>query len=151
MSKSIEQQAMDIAIESASKWNIEVLDTQFVKEGSAKYLRIYLYKDKGISINDCEKVHRDIDESIDLLDIKDSYFLEVSSLGYDKNLRTKREFELFMGTRVTINLYTKIEKSKCHEGILLKRDDNQTVLEVQGTELTFENENIAKINRVFGY
>ena len=149
MTKSIAKQAMEIATKHAFKWNIEVLDTEFVKEGSERFLRIYLYKPEGVSIDDCEILHRAIDEEIDMLDIKESYYLEVSSLGYDKNLRTDREFEIFNNTKVSIQLYKQIEKEKKFEGILIKRDQNITVLKIENSEIIFENKDIAKITRVF--
>lgn len=149
MTKNIAKQAMEIATKHAFKWNIEVLDTEFVKEGSERFLRIYLYKPEGISIDDCEIVHRAIDEEIDMLDIKESYYLEVSSLGYDKNLRTDREFEIFNNTKVSVQLYKPMEKEKKFEGILIKRDQNTTVLKIENSEIIFENKDIAKITRVF--
>lgn len=149
MTKNIAKQAMEIATKHAFKWNIEVLDAEFIKEGSERFLRIYLYKPEGVSIDDCEILHRAIDEEIDMLDIKESYYLEVSSLGYDKNLRTDREFEIFNNTKVSIQLYKQIEKEKKFEGILIKRDQNITVLKIENSEIIFENKDIAKITRVF--
>lgn len=149
MTKNIAKQAMEIATKHAFKWNIEVLDAEFIKEGSERFLRIYLYKPEGVSIDDCEILHRAIDEEIDMLDIKESYYLEVSSLGYDKNLRTDREFEIFNNTKVSVQLYKQIEKEKKFEGILIKRDQNITVLKIENSEIIFENKDIAKITRVF--
>ncbi len=149
MSKFISQQAFDIASEAAEKYNIEVIDSEFVKEGKDRFLRIYLYKPEGITIDDCEKVHRDIDDKIDNLDIKDSYILEVSSLGYDKNLKNKREFEIVKNTKIAINLYKQFENSKYHEGILIDRTDDFTIINANGTEIKFVNNDISKINRVF--
>ncbi|HOD92740.1 MAG TPA: ribosome maturation factor RimP [Clostridia bacterium] len=151
MAKSIAKQAFEIASRHAIKWSIEVLDTEFVKEGPDKYLRIYLYKPDGITIDDCEKVHRDIDEEIDMLDIKDAYYLEVSSLGYDKNLKTDREFEIFANSKVNIQLYKPIEKEKNYEGVLINRDQNITVIKIDEKEIIFENKDIAKITRVFEF
>ena len=149
MSKHIAQQAFEIASEAAEKYNIEVVDSEFVKEGKDRFLRIYLYKPEGITIDDCERVHRDIDDKIDNLDILDSYFLEVSSLGYDKNLRNSREFEISKNTKVAINLYKQFENSKYHEGILIDRNDDFTLINAEGTEKKFANNDISKINRVF--
>lgn len=149
MTKNIAKQAMEIATKHAFKWNIEVLDAEFIKEGSERFLRIYLYKPEGVSIDDCEILHRAIDEEIDMLDIKESYYLEVSSLGYDKNLRTDREFEIFNNTKVSVQLYKPMEKEKKFEGILIKRDQNTTVLKIENSEIIFENKDIAKITRVF--
>ena len=84
-----------------------------------------------------------------MLDIKESYYLEVSSLGYDKNLRTDREFEIFNNTKVSVQLYKPMEKEKKFEGILIKRDQNTTVLKIENSEIIFENKDIAKITRVF--
>ncbi|HQM96956.1 MAG TPA: ribosome maturation factor RimP [Clostridia bacterium] len=149
MTKNIAKQAIEIATKHAFKWNIEVLDAEFIKEGSERFLRIYLYKPEGVSIDDCEILHRAIDEEIDMLDIKESYYLEVSSLGYDKNLRTDREFEIFNNTKVSVQLYKPMEKEKKFEGILIKRDQNTTVLKIENSEIIFENKDIAKITRVF--
>ena len=64
MSKGIAKQALEIASKHAKKLNIEVLDAEYVKEGNERYLRVYLYKPEGISIDDCELVHRAIDKEI---------------------------------------------------------------------------------------
>lgn len=151
MSKYIAQQAFDIASEAAEKYDIEVLDSEFVKEGKDRFLRIYLYKPEGITIDDCEKIHRDINEKIDNLDIKDSFILEVSSLGFDKNLKNQREFEIFKNTKVAVNLYKQFENSKYHEGILIDRTKYYTIINTDGTEKKFGNNDISKINRVFEY
>lgn len=149
MSKGIAKQALEIASKHAKKLNIEVLDAEYVKEGNERYLRVYLYKPEGISIDDCELVHRAIDKEIDDLNISDSYYLEVSSLGYDKNLRTEREFEIFMNSDVEVSLYKAMDNEKKFTGTLKGRDADNTTLSIDDSLKIFENKNIAKITRFF--
>jgi ribosome maturation factor RimP len=149
MSKSIAKQALEIAAGHAKKMNIEVLDAEYVKEGNERYLRVYLYKPEGISVDDCEFVHKAIDKEIDDLDIRESYYLEVSSPGCDKNLRTEREFEIYMNSEVEVSLYKAMDNQKKFTGTLKDRDSENTTLLINDSLKIFDNKNIAKITRAF--
>jgi ribosome maturation factor RimP len=84
---------------------LELWDTQFVKEGSTYYLRIFIDKDGGISIDDCEAMSRAIDKELDRADpIEQSYCLEVSSPGIERQLTKDWHFEKYLGKTIMSRL-----------------------------------------------
>lgn len=150
MKENIASKIKTIAEPIAEKWGVEVLDIEYVKEGSSRFLRIYIYKSEGVSIEDCENVHRDLNQVIDgVIDIDDNYYLEVSSMGYEKGFRTDREFEIFKNTSIEINLYNLFEGEKHFKGILKEHDENKIIVVINNEEQTFLNKDVAKINRLF--
>jgi ribosome maturation factor RimP len=97
----------------------DLWDVEYVKEGSEWFLRITIDNPNGITINDCEKVHRTIEPIIDEADpIENSYRLEVSSPGIERELRTDRHFEVSIGKEVVLKLYTAINGKKHLRGKL---------------------------------
>lgn len=117
----------------------ELYDVQYVKEGRDYYLRITIDKEDGISIEDCEKVNRAIDDILDEADIiSESYFLEVSSPGIERILRKPWHFERQIGKNVNIRLFKPIDKQKELQGIL--REYNKEALELE------MNDEIVKID-----
>jgi ribosome maturation factor RimP len=150
MKENIASKIKTIAEPIAEKWGVEILDIEYVKEGSSRFLRIYIYKPDGVSIEDCENVHRDLNQIIDgVIDIDDNYYLEVSSMGYEKGFRTDREFEIFKNTGIEINLYNLFEGEKHFTGILKEHDENKIIVVINNKEHTFLNKDVAKINRLF--
>ena len=135
-----EQIAFDLASEIAEGFECYIYDVEYVKEGTLKYLRIYADKDGGISIDDCEKISRELSTHLDAKDpIKENYILEVSSPGIERKLTKKEHFERYIGSEIDINLFKQINGSKQHSGILKSYD---------GDFIEIENENgIVKINQ----
>jgi ribosome maturation factor RimP len=85
---------------------LELYDIEYVKEGPNYYLRIYIDKESGVSIDDCEKVHRFIENKLDEADpINNPYILEVSSVGIDKPLKTPSDYEKYRGRKIDVKLY----------------------------------------------
>ncbi len=151
MKKEFIETTYKIAEEEAKKIGVEVLDVLYLTENKEKFLRIYIYKDTGITIDLCEKLHRAIDPEIDLMDIDVPFKLEVCSPGYAKSLRTNKEFEVFKGSKVSIKLYKQFEGKKSFEGVLLNRDELNTIIEIEGQQKSFENKEISKITRFFEF
>lgn len=150
MKENIASKIKTVADPIAEKWGVEILDIEYVKEGSNRFLRIYIYKPEGVSIEDCENVHRNLNEVIDgVIDIDDNYYLEVSSMGYEKGFRTDREFEIFKNTNVEINLYNVFNGDKHYTGILKEHNENEVKFVINNQEHTFLNKDVAKINRLF--
>ena len=106
-------------------------DVRFVKEGALRYLRIFIDKDEGVSIDDCERVTRAIDAPLDELDpIEDAYTLEVSSPGIERELTEDWHFEMFLGAPVMVKLI---------------RPDESGVRELKGTLVANEKDSIELI------
>ncbi|MEE1050280.1 MAG: ribosome maturation factor RimP [Clostridia bacterium] len=90
-----------------------IYDVEFVREGGLYFLRVYADKDGGISIDECEEISRALSKKLDEADpIKQNYYLEVSSPGIERKLKTKEHFERYMGETVDIGLYKAVNGSK---------------------------------------
>ena len=135
-----EQIAFYLASKIAEGFECYIYDVEYVKEGTLKYLRIYADKDGGISIDDCEKISRDLSTQLDAKDpIKENYILEVSSPGIERKLTKREHFERYIGSEIDINLFKQINGLKQHSGILKSFD---------GDFIEIENETgLVKINQ----
>jgi len=117
--KNIESKLDSILREKIELLGYELYDIEYVKEGKDYFLRVYIDSESGISIDDCEKVNNVIDPLLDKLNlIGDSYFLEVSSCGLEKNLRKDIHFEKAVGKNIEIKLYQKVDNKKVFTGKL---------------------------------
>lgn len=125
----------------------ELVDVEFVKEAGTFYLRAYIDKEGGITINDCEVVSRRLSELLDEKDfIPDAYILEVSSPGLGRQLKKDKDFNRSLGEEVEVKLYQAIEKQKEFSGILESFDkDTIVITEEGGKSLTLERSNIAVV------
>ena len=110
--------------------NFELVDVEYVKEAGTWYLRSYIDKPGGITVDDCEAVSRQFSDRLDQEDfIEDSYIMEVSSPGLDRPLKKDKDFERNLGREVEIRTYRPIEKEKEFYGILCAYDDNSVTIE----------------------
>jgi ribosome maturation factor RimP len=104
-------------------------DVRFEKEGGAWYLRYFIDKEGGVNINDCEAVSRAVEKLLDEEDpIEQSYILEVGSPGTERELTKGRHFEQYIGSPVTVKLFSAANGSREHTGILKARTDDGTVI-----------------------
>ena len=125
----------------ADEYGLELVDVEYVKEAGEWYLRIYADKEGGITIDDCEKLSRDISPALDKEDfIEDAYILEVSSPGLLRPFKKDRDFERNIGEPVEMKTYRAINGSKEFTGIL-KAFDDQTIT------IADEKEEIRQFNR----
>ena len=125
----------------------EIYDVEYVKEGAEWYLRIFIDKEGGIDLDDCETVTDLINDPLDELDpIAEAYFLEVSSPGVERHLKSMRHFEKAVGEKIRIKTFVKMENSKEWVGILKAVDENGITLESNGKTIEFPFEKIAKAN-----
>ncbi len=127
--------------------NIEIVDIEYVKEAGQFYLRIYLEKEGGITLDDCAEVSRELNPILDEKDpIKDNYFLEVSSPGLDRPLKKDKDFERYKGRDVEIKLYKPMNGSKQFEGELVGlTEDNNIKVIIDGEEVDFTRKEVALI------
>ena len=119
-------------------------DVEYVREGSERFLRIYIDKEGGIDIEDCEAVHRAIDPVLDEKDpIAESYHFEVCSAGLERALIRPSDFEQFMGSPVLVKLYRPRNGLKEIPGFLRGYEDGRITLEAGKETITFEKSEVA--------
>lgn len=125
----------------------ELVDVEYVKEGDTWYLRAYIDKEGGISLDDCELISRKVSDWLDKEDfIQDSYILEVSSPGLGRPLKKEKDFARSIGKDVEIRLYKALNKSKEYTGILKAYDKESVLLQMEdGSDLSFPRADIALI------
>ncbi len=125
----------------------ELVDVEYVKEGDTWYLRAYIDKEGGISLDDCELISRKVSDWLDKEDfIQDSYILEVSSPGLGRPLKKDKDFARSIGKDVEIRLYKALNKSKEYTGILKAYDKESVLLQMEdGSDLSFLRADIALI------
>ncbi len=124
----------------------ELVDVEYVKEAGNWYLRGYIDKEGGITVNDCEAVSRAFSDKLDENDfIQDSYIMEISSPGLDRPLKKEKDFARSMGKLVEIRTYRPIEKQKEFCGTLTAYDNNSVTIDEEGTERMFDRKDVALI------
>lgn len=118
-----EQKVYDIALPLAENAGVVIWDINFVKEGAYKYLRVFIDKEGGISIDDCEALSRPLSKKLDELDpISESYILEVGSPGLERELLREEHFEAAIGLKVRARLIRAVDNCKEIIGSLISCD-----------------------------
>ena len=121
-------------------------DVEYVREAGSWYLRIYIDKEGGVGIDDCEQISRRLDPLLDEADpIPDSYVFEVGSAGAERELKRPRDFEQFMGHEAELRTYQPVDGSKSFIGRLTGYDDGAVTLSMGEKELRFEKNQIALV------
>lgn len=121
-------------------------DVEYVKEAGVWYLRLYIDKPDGVSINDCEAVSRPVSDLLDEADpIEGSYTFEVSSAGADRVLRKPEHFAAYIGGEVEVKLYRTQEGRKEQVGILKSYEDGNVTIETPAGEKILEKQDIAQV------
>lgn len=122
-------------------------DVEYVREAGTWYLRVYIDKDGGVSIDDCERISRELDPILDEADpIPDSYVFEVGSAGAERELKRPGDFAQFMGSEVEVKLYQPLDGAKSFVGILKAYSDDGTVTVASGKkELSFTKTQTAQV------
>ena len=131
--------------------NCELVDVEFVKEGSDWYLRVYIDKDGGITVDDCELISRAFNEILDREDyISEQYIFEVSSPGLMRPLKKEKDYKRSVGKLIDIKLYKPVDKCKEFTGVLDSYDkDTVTIKMDDDTQKTFDRSNLAMIRLAF--
>lgn len=127
---------------------LSIYDVEYIKEGTNWYLRIYIDKEEGVSIEDCENVSRAVDPLLDELDpIKTPYSLEVSSPGIERVLRRDEHFKKYLNKEVEASLFKSINGEKKIRGILVDFNDNTIKID----NLDVERKDISVIKTVYNF
>jgi len=111
---------------------LELFDIEYVKEGKDWFLRVYIDKEEGVNIDECEQVSQALGEKLDTKDvIEGTYFLEVSSPGVERPLKTKEDFKKSIDKNIFVTLYVHIDGEKQYEGVLKDFQDDVATIEYQ--------------------
>ena len=149
---NIEEKVEDLVKDKINELGYDLYDVEYTKEGKNYFLRIFIDNEKGIDLNDCEKVNDGIMELLDKADyIKEQYFLEVSSPGIERTLRKDKHLEDNIGKEVEISLFKPIDKTKQLEGILKDFNKNEVILDIQNTDVNVERKNISLIKTKYNW
>lgn len=131
--------------------HFELVDVEFVKEGSSWYLRVFIDKPNGIDLEDCALVNDALSEKLDSIDpdpIPQAYFLDVSSPGAERPLKKEADFQNALGEYIHISLYQAVDGEKIYQGILKALDQETLTLAIKiktrQKEVTFNRKEIAK-------
>ena len=142
-----EQRTEELLLPILKELGFELVDVEYVKEGGNMYLRAYIDKEGGITVDDCEAVSRRMSDILDIEDyIEESYIFEVSSPGLGRPLKKEKDYIRSMGKELEIRTYRAINREKEFYGILKAYDADTVTIETEdGTELVFAREDIALI------
>ena len=121
-------------------------DVEYVREAGSWYLRIFVDKEGGLSIDDCERISRRLDPMLDEADpIPESYVFEVGSAGAERELKRASDYEQFLGSEVEVRLYQPSNGSKAFVGTLIAYDEGDVTIGIGGNEQRFEKGKIALV------
>jgi len=141
----------DLLVPILDQHHFELVDVEFVKEGSSWYLRVFIDKPNGIDLEDCALVNDALSEKLDSIDpdpIPQAYFLDVSSPGAERPLKKEADFQKALGEYIHISLYQAVDGEKIYQGTLKALDDDTLTLVIKiktrQKEVTFNRKEIAK-------
>lgn len=146
--KSVTAMAGQIAERLAQKMGYEFVDVELVKEHGAAFLRIFVDKEGGMSLDDCSNFHHAIMKEIEDLDYD---YLEISSPGVDRPLKRERDFEKAKGEVVEVKLYRALNGAKLYEGELVGLVDDEVVILTDAGEMRFHRKDCAQVKPVIEY
>ena len=144
---NIEEKVEELIKDKIENIGYILYDVEYAKEGPNYYLRIFIDSEKGIDLNDCEKVTNEINDKLDEADyIKEQYFLEVSSPGIERILKKDKHLKQNIGKLVEAKLFKKDENgNKSYTGILNDFDENTITID----KIKIEKKNIAQLKTVY--
>ena len=135
-----------LAAPVAAELGLELWDVEYVREAGQWFLRVYIDKDGGVSINDCEALSRALGPVLDEADpIPDSYVFEVSSAGAELELKRPGDFERFMGSPITVKLYRPYNGMKELPCVLRGYDEGRLTVELGKETVQFEKSQVALV------
>ena len=148
----IEKNTYDLAFPIVSAEGYEIYDVEYIKEGPHWFLRVFVDREEGVFVDDCETISRALSTLLDEKDlIKENYFLEVSSPGIERNLRQDEHFEKAVGSDVRVKLYRAVEGIKEVEGELVAAENGFVTVKTEANQFDVEKKNIAKANIKFDF
>ena len=151
--EAYEQQTEQLLLPIVESHGFELVDVEYVKEAGTWYLRAYIDKPGGITVNDCELVSRTFSDILDEKDyIEDTYIFEVSSPGLGRPLKKEKDFQRSLGEEVEVRTYRAINKNKEFIGLLKAYDKDSVTLQLdEENEMTIARNDIALIRLAFDF
>ena len=150
MKKNVRDTVSEAILPTVSELGYRLWDVTYSKIGADYHLEITIDKDGGVNIEDCERVHRAIDPILDEVDpIEGFYYLEVSSPGIERELRTEEHILACLGCEVIAKLYVAKDGAKSVEGTLKSYSDGAVVISTDGKEVSLEVKGISKLQTVY--
>ena len=150
MKKSIRETVREAIEPVVTELGYSIWDITYSKIGADYHLEITIDKEEGIDIDDCERVHRAIDPILDEVDpIEGFYYLEVSSPGVERELRTDEHVLLSIGAKVEAKLFAQLDGAKSLVGTLLAFEDGKVTIECAGEKKEIAREAISKLTTVY--
>ena len=149
---NIEEKVQSLLEPIVNELGYEIYDVEYAKEGKDYFLRIYIDNEKGISLEDCEKVTNGINNILDQADyIKEGYFLEVSSPGIERILRKDRHLKENIGNEIELKLFKPIDKQKNYYGLLVNFDEENIYIKINEIEISIERKQIAQVKLKYNW
>ncbi len=149
---SIENKVKELIEPIIIELGYSLYDVIYEKEGKDFYLRVFIDSEKGISIDDCENVNNAITDKLDEKDIiKEMYFLEVSSCGLERVLRTDEHLKNQLENEINVKLYKTLEGKKEYTGILKKFDDKFITIKTDEKELEINRKDISQLKTIYNW
>ena len=140
----ITEQVTQMALPVVEEAGCELWDVEYVREAGTWFLRVYIDKDGGVDILDCENVSRKLSDLLDEADpIEGSYTLEVSSAGAERPLKRPSDYEKFMGSPVAVKLYKAKNGRKEFAGVLAGYENGDVTITVGDAAMTFAKDEVA--------
>lgn len=146
-----EQKTEQLILPLIEENNFELVDVEYVKEGSSWYLRVYIDKEGGITVIDCETISRAFNEILDKEDyIEDAYIFEVSSPGLMRPLKKDKDFQRSIGRLIEVRLFKAVDRQKEFEGRLMSFDKDSITIKLEDEkEITFNRADTALVRLAF--
>ena len=149
----VADQVFELVAPIAEGFGLEVIEVLYEKKFDGMNLTIVIDKEGGVTINDCEKLHRAIDGPLDVLDPIDvAYILNVSSPGIDRPLTLERDYKRNLNKKISVKLYKPLEGKKIYDGVLISYDEENFTIETKnGKQITFNKKDTAKVEPIIEF
>jgi ribosome maturation factor RimP len=145
MGKKTEDLIAEVAEPIVAARGLELVDVEYNKEGENWILRVFIDKEGGVSLDDCQEISRSLSDSLDANDpIENSYLLEVSSPGIDRPLKTEKDFKRFTGKLIDLSTYAPINGQRKLTGELLGLEDGEIKIKIDDQEVAIPRDKIAQ-------
>ncbi len=150
--KELRKEIYPLAEEVAEELGYEIVDIEFQNGSKHDLLSIFIYKKEGIDLDDCTEMSRNLEKKLDDLDIlKNPYYLEISSPGLDRPLKTKDDYRRNVGKEVELKLYAPIDGKKEFSFVLDKYDDEFVYCNIDGEELKIPIKSISSMKQTIKF
>ena len=148
----VSEQVQALVTPIAEGFGLEVIEVLYEKKYDGMNLTVVIDKDGGVTIDDCERLHRAIDGPLDELDpIDTAYILNVSSPGIDRPLKMDRDYKRNLNKKITVKLYKPTDNKKVYNGVLVSFDEETFTIEADNKQITFNKKDTAKVEPIIEF